>query len=92
MGINALIAELEEALHGGDLVLTVNPHEAEPEALLQREDTRKETVVAKKQKRHSNVITNIIRVLNEAILQISYAVKESVIKSRRHFKTKSCYK
>jgi hypothetical protein len=34
-----------------DLVLTVKQHEAEPEALLQTEDTRKQTVVAKKKKK-----------------------------------------
>jgi hypothetical protein len=31
-----------------DRVLTVNPYEAEPEALLQTEDTRKQTVIAKR--------------------------------------------
>jgi len=59
-------------------VLTVNPHEAEPEALLQTENTRKQTVVAKIKNKDilkQSIITNVTRVLNDAILQISYAVE-----------------
>jgi len=39
--------------------------------------------------KRQSIITNVTRVLNEAILQISHSVKESVIESRRHFKTKN---
>jgi len=53
-----------------DLVLTVNPHEAEPEALLQTEDTRKQTVIEETNILRQSIITNITRVLNEAILRI----------------------
>ena len=52
-------------------MLTVNPHEAEPEALLQTEDTRKQTVVRKKKYiLRQSIITNVTRVLKSNITNI----------------------